>query len=76
MSRMLWLIGGVAVGFIAAHQLSKTEQGKEFFETVDTKAREFGTTVAETYKAQEATLKAAISKVEDAIQDFAKTNTK
>jgi hypothetical protein len=70
MSRLLWLIGGVAAGFVAAHQLSKTEQGKAFFDTVDAKAKEFGEAVAETYKAQEANLKSALSNVESAIKDL------
>lgn len=70
MSKLLWLVGGVAAGFIAAHQLGKTEQGKAFFEAVDEKAKQFGDAVAETYKAQEANLKSALKNVETAIQDL------
>ena len=40
MTKILWLIAGVGIGFVVAHQVSKTEQGEAFFADVDTKARE------------------------------------
>ncbi|GAA3745718.1 hypothetical protein GCM10022239_21660 [Leifsonia bigeumensis] len=72
MSRLLWLIVGVGVGFVAAHQLNKTPEGRRFFEDVDSKAREFGSAVVDGYKAREAELRAAVADAEDAIADFAK----
>jgi hypothetical protein len=67
-----WLIVGVAVGFFAAHQVSKTPQGKQFFEGVDEKAREFGGMVVDGYKQREAELKGVISDAEDIITDLTK----
>lgn len=72
MKKLLWLAVGVGVGFVAAHQLNKTPEGRRFFEDVDAKAREFGSAVVDGYKAREAELRAAVADAEDAIADFAK----
>ncbi len=72
MKKLLWLVVGVGVGFVAAHQLNKTPEGRRFFEDVDAKAREFGSAVVDGYKAREAELRAAVADAEDAIADFAK----
>ena len=66
MKSALWLVIGVGVGFLAAHQVSKTPQGKQFFDDVDTKAREFGSAVVDGYKQREAELRAAVAKSDDA----------
>ena len=71
MKKLLWLVVGVGVGFVAAHQLNKTPEGRKFFEDVDAKAREFGSAVVDGYKAREAELRAAVADAEDAIADFA-----
>lgn len=72
MKKLLWLVVGVGVGFVAAHQLNKTPEGRRFFDDVDSKAREFGGAVVDGYKAREAELRAAVADAEDAIADFAK----
>lgn len=72
MKKILWLIVGIGVGFVAAHQLNKTPEGRKFFDDVDAKAREFGGAVVDGYKAREAELRAAVADAEDAIADFAK----
>ena len=72
MNKLLWLVVGVGVGFVAAHQVNKTPEGRKFFEDVDDKAREFGGAVVDGYKAREAELRAAVADAEDAIADFAK----
>ena len=72
MKKVLWLIVGVGVGFIAAHQVNKTPEGRRFFEDVDNKAREFGSAVIDGYKAREAELRSAVADAEDAIADFTK----
>ncbi len=72
MRKLLWLAVGVGVGFVAAHQLGKTPEGRRFFDDVDAKAREFGSAVVDGYKAREAELRAAVADAEDAIADFAK----
>lgn len=72
MKKLLWLVVGIGVGFVAAHQLNKTPEGRKFFEDVDAKAREFGGAVVDGYKAREAELRAAVADAEEAIADFAK----
>ena len=70
MKNIVWLIVGAAVGFVAAHQVSKTPQGKQFFDDVDEKAREFSSAVVEGYKQREAELRAAVAEAEDTIADL------
>jgi hypothetical protein len=70
MKNVIWLVAGIAIGFVAAHQVSRTPQGAQFFDDVDTKAREFGAAVVEGYKAREAELRAAVAEAEDTIADL------
>ncbi|MBX9717378.1 hypothetical protein [Microcella sp.] len=70
MKNAAWLIVGIALGFVAAHQVSKTPQGKQFFDDVDSKAREFGSAVVDGYKQREAELRAAVAEAEDTIADL------
>ena len=72
MKKVLWLLVGVALGFVAAHQVNKTPEGRQFFDDVDSKAREFGSAVVDGYKSREAELRAAVSEAEDAIADLTK----
>jgi hypothetical protein len=65
MKNFIWLIVGVTVGFVAAHEVNKTKQGKQFFGDLDTKAREFGEALSEGYRAREAELRAALTPEED-----------
>jgi len=67
-----WIAVGVAVGFVVAHQVSRTEQGKRFFDEVDQKAKEFGSAVVDGYKARESELRAAVAEAEEVIADLAK----
>jgi hypothetical protein len=59
MKGALLLAVGVAVGFVVAHQVAKTPQGRQFFDDVDSKARGFGEAVIDGYKSREAELRAA-----------------
>jgi hypothetical protein len=58
---------GVAAGFVVAHQLAKTPQGKQFFDDVDARARDFGDAVVDGYKTREAELRAAADGI---VSDF------
>jgi hypothetical protein len=62
MKQLFWVIVGVALGFVAAHKINQTEQGREFFATVDAKTRDLTDAVVEGYKAREAELRASASK--------------
>jgi hypothetical protein len=70
MKGLLLLGVGVAVGFIVAHQVAKTPEGKQFFDDVDAKAREFGGAVVDGYKQREAELRAAVAVAEGLISDL------
>jgi hypothetical protein len=70
MKGALLVLAGVAIGFVVAHQVAKTPEGKKFFEDVDSKAREFSSAVVDGYKAREAELRAAVAEAEDAIADL------
>ena len=47
-----------AVGFVVAHQVNQTKQGRDFFSSVDAKARAFGNAIAEGYHERDAELRA------------------
>ena len=70
MKGVLLLAAGIAIGFVVAHQVAKTPEGKQFFEDVDSKAREFGSAVIDGYRAREAELRAAVAEAEDVISDL------
>lgn len=60
MKKIFWLITGIGVGFIVAHQLNKTRSGREFFRSIDTRTKEFSDAVSEGYHKREAELRRAI----------------
>ncbi len=60
MKSFLWLIVGVALGFVVAHKVNETPQGKQFFSSLDKKARDFGEAVTDGYRQREAELRSAI----------------
>jgi hypothetical protein len=72
MKGALMLLAGVAIGFVVAHEVAKTDAGKKFFDEVDTKAKEFGDAVVQGYKSREAELRQAVASAQDAIDDLAK----
>ncbi|MFC4244576.1 hypothetical protein ACFOYW_14475 [Gryllotalpicola reticulitermitis] len=47
---------GIAVGFVAAHQFNRSEQGQRLFSGFEAKARDFGAAVADGYHSREAEL--------------------
>ena len=57
MKNILLLVIGVGAGFAIAHQVSKTPAGKQFFEDVDNRAKEFSAALVDGYKAREAELR-------------------
>lgn len=65
MKGLLLLVAGIGVGFVAAHQIAKTPQGKQFFNEVDGKAREFGGALVDGYKQREAELRAAVARADE-----------
>lgn len=62
MKQFFWLIVGVVAGFVVAHKVNQTEQGKAFFATIDAKTRDFTEALVDGYKEREAELRAARNK--------------
>ena len=69
MKNFIWLVIGVAGGFLVAHNLNKTQQGKQFFAELDAKAREFGEAISDGYRQREAELRAALGDDADATSE-------
>ena len=72
MKNVILLIAGIGAGFVAAHFVSRTPQGKQFFDDVDARAREFGAAVPDGYKTREAELRAPVAEAEDVFSDLDK----
>jgi hypothetical protein len=56
---ILWFAVGIAAGFVTAHQVNQSKQGRAFFSSLDAKARAFGNAIAEGYHERDAELRAA-----------------
>ncbi|MFD1713618.1 hypothetical protein ACFSBZ_03945 [Amnibacterium flavum] len=60
MKKLLWLIAGAGIGFLAARRFASTSQGRAFFDAVDARTSEFRATVVDSYHQRQADLRAAI----------------
>jgi hypothetical protein len=54
MKNFIWFVLGVGVGLVISREASKTSQGTQFFNDLDTKAREFGEAISEGYRLRDA----------------------
>jgi len=61
MKNIFWLIVGVAVGFVIAHRVSKSEQGQAFLSDMDSKSRDFKKAIIEGYRLREEELRSALN---------------
>ena len=66
MKGLLLLTVGIGIGFVVAHQVAKTPQGRQFFDEVDTRTREFSGALVDGYKQREAELRGAVADAKDA----------
>ena len=57
MKSALWLVVGVGVGFLAAHQVNRTPQGKALFDGLSATTREFTDAIVDGYRSREAELR-------------------
>ncbi|MCY7326696.1 MAG: hypothetical protein LH605_11275 [Microbacteriaceae bacterium] len=57
MKNALWLIVGIGTGFLAAHQVNRTEVGRAFFVELDARVQEFAAAIASGYRVREAELR-------------------
>ncbi len=67
MKAVVLLAVGVAAGFMVAHQVAKTAPGRQFFDDVGAKTRDFGEAIVDGYRSREAELRAA---AEGTVSDF------
>ena len=65
MKNALLLTVGVGIGFLAAHGISRTAKGQEFFGVVNDKADRWTSVVVDGYRQREAELRAAIARDDD-----------
>lgn len=70
MRSAFWLVVGIALGFVAAHQVARTPQGRQLFDDLNVKAREFSEAVVDGYRARETELRAAVADAEHVIADL------
>ncbi len=68
MKSAILLMVGVTAGFLAAHAVARTPQGRAFFDEVDQKAQEFGAAVADGYRARQAEFSQVVDDVADDIR--------
>lgn len=61
MKTLLLLVVGVGLGFVLAHQINRTPEGRRFFEDVDSRAKEFSGAVKDGYRSRESELRAAVA---------------
>ncbi|MDM4763248.1 hypothetical protein QT381_09540 [Galbitalea sp. SE-J8] len=71
MKNVLVFVLGATAGFVAAHFVSRTPQGKQFLDEVDARVSEFVDAVVDGYKVREAELKSTIAEAQDVIADAA-----
>ncbi|MCU1544581.1 MAG: hypothetical protein JWM50_2446 [Microbacteriaceae bacterium] len=65
MKNALLLVVGVGIGFVAAHRVSRTPTGQQFFAAVNDRADGLKAAVVDGYREREARLRAAISRDDD-----------
>jgi hypothetical protein len=57
MKYVAWLLAGIGLGFIVAHQVSRTPAGKALFENLDATTREITDAVKEGFAQRTAELR-------------------
>ena len=72
MKKVLWLIAGVGIGFVVAHQFNQTKSGQEFFKELDKKTKEFSDSLIDGYRERESELRSAIADGADKVSKLAK----
>ncbi|MBL3686921.1 hypothetical protein D3248_08150 [Leucobacter zeae] len=70
MRRLQWLLSGVVLGFVAAHFVNRTPEGRRFFDRVNRGLDEFGRAFATGYREEEAVSNETIDDVEAALRDL------
>jgi hypothetical protein len=61
MKKILWLVFGVAIGFVVAHQVNQTTHGRSFFSDLDKRTKGFTGSIVDGYRERESELRAVLS---------------
>ncbi|WP_374948002.1 hypothetical protein [Agreia sp.] len=72
MKRISWLVLGVAIGFVVAHQVNQTSEGKKFFSDLDTRSKGFTESIVDGYRERESELRAVLSNTGNAAAENGK----
>lgn len=67
MQKFKWLLSGVALGFVAAHFVNQTPEGRRFFDRIGQAGREFSEAVVHGYRDGETVVDSALDDVEIAL---------
>ena len=67
MRKLFWLLAGVGLGFVAAHFVNQTPEGRRFFERVNQGAREFTDAVASGYHEVETATSDLLDEVDESL---------
>lgn len=70
MRRFTWLLWGIVLGFVAAHFVNKSPEGKRFFERINQGAREFSDAVQHGYREAETEAEESLDHVERALKQL------
>jgi len=70
MRRMQWLLGGVVLGFVAAHFVNRNPEGRRFFDRVNRGLDEFGRAFAAGYREEESGAPDSLDDVEVALRNL------
>lgn len=69
MSKLFWLVVGIGLGFVGAHFVNQTPEGRRFFDRVNQGAREISDAVAAGYHGVEAEAREVLDDVEQALRE-------
>jgi hypothetical protein len=72
MKKILWLVFGVAIGFVVAHQVNQTAPGRSFFSDLDKRTKGFTGSIVDGYRERESELRAVLSDTGDALSSNGK----
>ena len=73
MKNVLWLLLGIAGGFVVAHLMNKDPRGHEILADVDARISEFTDRIGDAYREQEARISGLVDDVKDAAADAVET---
>ena len=69
MGKLFWLIVGVGLGFVGAHFVNQTPEGRRFFDRVSQGAREISDAVSAGYHGVEAEAREVLDNVEQTLAE-------